>query len=236
MALAIVRKMIEKKTAVVGITNSDDLRDLATAIAQTIDLQRQGYKFVDKDPFAKLYGTSFSLVREEVIEEDREGLTNHEEYRLDQAEQRSFGMISPELRICLEGHGIRTPADLAVMTEEEVRRFEGVDEESFTFLREVLERSELRFGMSKIKPAPIGDQPSAELEMNLARSINELEFSVRSENALKNARIETVRDLIQKTEKEMLLLPNFGRKSLREVVEILETMGLSLTSEPVLEE
>jgi DNA-directed RNA polymerase subunit alpha len=63
---------------------------------------------------------------------------------------------------------------------------------------------------------------------NLDRSVEELELSVRSYNCLKNANITTIRELVQKTEPEMLKTKNFGRKSLNEIKEILATMGLSL--------
>jgi len=63
---------------------------------------------------------------------------------------------------------------------------------------------------------------------NLAKSVEELELSVRSYNCLKNANIRTIRELVQKTEAEMLKTKNFGRKSLNEIKEILQTMGLSL--------
>jgi len=63
---------------------------------------------------------------------------------------------------------------------------------------------------------------------NLDRSVEELELSVRSYNCLKNANITTIRELVQKTEQEMLKTKNFGRKSLSEIKEILTAMGLSL--------
>jgi DNA-directed RNA polymerase subunit alpha len=63
---------------------------------------------------------------------------------------------------------------------------------------------------------------------NLDKSVEELELSVRSYNCLKNANIRTIRELVLKTEAEMLKTKNFGRKSLNEIKEILHTMGLSL--------
>jgi DNA-directed RNA polymerase subunit alpha len=62
----------------------------------------------------------------------------------------------------------------------------------------------------------------------LNRSVEELELSVRSYNCLKNANIQTIGELVQKTEAEMLRTKNFGRKSLNEIKEILANMGLSL--------
>jgi len=62
----------------------------------------------------------------------------------------------------------------------------------------------------------------------LNRSVEELELSVRSYNCLKNANIQSIAELVQKTEAEMLRTKNFGRKSLNEIKEILANMGLSL--------
>lgn len=68
----------------------------------------------------------------------------------------------------------------------------------------------------------------AKLNENLFRSVDELELSVRSANCLQNANIRTIGELVQKTEAEMLKTKNFGRKSLKEIKEILSEMGLSL--------
>ena len=66
------------------------------------------------------------------------------------------------------------------------------------------------------------------LNHNLLRKVDELELSVRSANCLKNDNIIYIGDLVQKTEQEMLRTPNFGRKSLNEIKEVLSTMGLHL--------
>lgn len=65
----------------------------------------------------------------------------------------------------------------------------------------------------------------------LLKKVDELELSVRSANCLKNDNIVYIGDLIQKTEGEMLRTPNFGRKSLNEIKEVLATMGLHLGME-----
>jgi DNA-directed RNA polymerase subunit alpha len=72
------------------------------------------------------------------------------------------------------------------------------------------------------------DYQRAPLNENLDKSVEELELSVRSYNCLKNANIRTIRELVQKSEGEMLKTKNFGRKSLNEIKEILSGMGLSL--------
>jgi DNA-directed RNA polymerase subunit alpha len=72
------------------------------------------------------------------------------------------------------------------------------------------------------------EKPTTVRNENLDRSVEELELSVRSYNCLKNANISTIRELVQKSEQEMLKTKNFGRKSLNEIKEILTAMGLSL--------
>ena len=83
---------------------------------------------------------------------------------------------------------------------------------------------------------PQKEQPAeqvSELAFNpaLLKKVDELELSVRSANCLKNDNIVYIGDLIQKTEAEMLRTPNFGRKSLNEIKEVLASMGLHLGME-----
>ncbi|WP_428264632.1 DNA-directed RNA polymerase subunit alpha [Haliangium sp.] len=72
------------------------------------------------------------------------------------------------------------------------------------------------------------DEEQEKLNENLWRTVDELELSVRSANCLQNASIKYIGELVQKTESEMLKTKNFGRKSLKEIKEILAEMGLSL--------
>ncbi|MBI1207331.1 MAG: DNA-directed RNA polymerase subunit alpha [Azospirillum sp.] len=74
-----------------------------------------------------------------------------------------------------------------------------------------------------------GEEPP--FNKNLLRKVDELELSVRSANCLKNDNIVYIGDLVQKTEQEMLRTPNFGRKSLNEIKEVLSQMGLHLGME-----
>jgi DNA-directed RNA polymerase subunit alpha len=76
--------------------------------------------------------------------------------------------------------------------------------------------------------ASIDSNEDEPLNENLFRSVEELELSVRSANCLQNANIHLIGELVQKTEAEMLKTKNFGRKSLKEIKEILADMGLSL--------
>ncbi len=76
--------------------------------------------------------------------------------------------------------------------------------------------------------APKVDERKQRMVESLGRSVEELELSVRSYNCLKNARIRTLGELVQKTEADLLKTRNFGRKSLNEIRDILTGMGLSL--------
>ncbi|MDC0059895.1 DNA-directed RNA polymerase subunit alpha [Pelagibacteraceae bacterium] len=81
----------------------------------------------------------------------------------------------------------------------------------------------------EIEKKPQSTEP--EFNKNLLRKVDELELSVRSMNCLKNDNIIYIGDLVQKTEPEMLRTPNFGRKSLNEIKEVLNSMSLYLGME-----
>jgi DNA-directed RNA polymerase subunit alpha len=80
--------------------------------------------------------------------------------------------------------------------------------------------------LQEVGTEPESDEMSSMDEL-LARSIDELDLSVRSANCLKNANIHTLRDLVRKSEKDMLETKNFGRKSLEELQDLLAKLGLS---------
>ena len=94
-----------------------------------------------------------------------------------------------------------------------------------------------RILQDQLKPFINFDEPETETESekeelpfnrNLLKKVEELELSVRSANCLKNDNIVYIGDLVQKTEAEMLRTPNFGRKSLNEIKEVLAKMGIHL--------
>ncbi len=94
-----------------------------------------------------------------------------------------------------------------------------------------------RILQEQLKPFINFDEPESEAEVekeelpfnkNLLKKVEELELSVRSANCLKNDNIVYIGDLVQKTEAEMLRTPNFGRKSLNEIKEVLAKMGIHL--------
>ncbi len=75
------------------------------------------------------------------------------------------------------------------------------------------------------------DKSDLKFSPYLLKKVDELELSVRSANCLKNDNVVYIGDLVQKTESEMLKTPNFGRKSLNEIKEVLATMGLKFGME-----
>jgi DNA-directed RNA polymerase subunit alpha len=77
-------------------------------------------------------------------------------------------------------------------------------------------------------PSSNDESDANQLNRYLLKKVDELELSVRSANCLKNDNIIYIGDLVQKSEAEMLRTPNFGRKSLNEIKEVLSSMGLRL--------
>jgi DNA-directed RNA polymerase subunit alpha len=94
-------------------------------------------------------------------------------------------------------------------------------------LKEQLEAF-INFDEVEEKEEPRAVEEKERVNENLFKSVDELELSVRSANCLKNAGIQFIGELVQKTEAEMLKTKNFGRKSLNEIKEILSEMGLGL--------
>ncbi len=110
------------------------------------------------------------------------------------------GTVSPEEAVSLAAMLLKDHLGIFIQTEESLRHDGG-------------ER---------------GGEELAGLDALLAKQIDELDLSVRSANSLKNANIHTLRDLVRRTEKDMLETKNFGKKSLEEVQEVLDKLGLSL--------
>ena len=122
-----------------------------------------------------------------------------------------------KLSITLETNGAVTPEDSVALAarilQDQLQLFINFDEP------ESVEHAE-----------PVSELPFSK---HLLRKVDELELSVRSANCLKNDNIIYIGDLVQKTEAEMLRTPNFGRKSLNEIKEVLSQMGLHLGMEVI---
>jgi DNA-directed RNA polymerase subunit alpha len=86
----------------------------------------------------------------------------------------------------------------------------------------------INFDEEQETPTKRVNEEKLKIAKNLTKSVEELELSVRSYNCLKNANIKSIMELVGKSDSEMLKTRNFGRKSLNEIKEILEEMGLSL--------
>ncbi|MFQ5646240.1 MAG: DNA-directed RNA polymerase subunit alpha [bacterium] len=112
----------------------------------------------------------------------------------------TYGSVSPEEAIINAAKILKENCNVFAGDEEEPEIIETVEEEKDTL--------------------------ASRMEENLSKNVNELELSVRAANCLKNANIKTIRDLVQKTEAEMLRTKNFGRKSLNEIKELISEMNL----------
>jgi DNA-directed RNA polymerase subunit alpha len=103
-------------------------------------------------------------------------------------------------------------------------------ENAVAFAARILQdQLQLFINFEEPREEPVETEPEQpHFNRNLLRKVDELELSVRSANCLKNDNIIYIGDLVQKTEAEMLRTPNFGRKSLNEIKEVLSQMGLHL--------
>ena len=131
-----------------------------------------------------------------------------------EVEDTRVGQITDydKLVVHLETNGVISPEDAvayaARILQDQLQIFINFEEPKESAARE--EKDELPFNK------------------NLLRKVDELELSVRSANCLKNDNIVYIGDLVQKSESDMLRTPNFGRKSLNEIKEVLTVMGLHL--------
>ncbi len=120
-----------------------------------------------------------------------------------------------KLSISVETNGVVTPEDAVALAAR-------------------ILQDQLQLFINFEEPRSVTEEEAAiepEFNRNLLRKVDELELSVRSANCLKNDNIIYIGDLVQKTEQEMLRTPNFGRKSLNEIKEVLAQMGLHLGME-----
>ena len=133
-----------------------------------------------------------------------------------------------KLTLTIETDGTITPEDAVGyagrILQDQLALFVHFDDSSVT-------RSSAPLGQAA--PAASGDTAGDTQQINryLLKKVDELELSVRSANCLKNDNIIYIGDLVGKTEAEMLRTPNFGRKSLNEIKEVLSSMGLRLGME-----
>ena len=129
-----------------------------------------------------------------------------------------------KLTITIDTDGTITPEDAlaysARILQDQLQLFVHFDDSMATTSQPI--------GMAAIGNVLEPEANSNQLNRFLLKKVDELELSVRSANCLKNDNIIYIGDLVQKTEAEMLRTPNFGRKSLNEIKEVLASMGLRL--------
>jgi DNA-directed RNA polymerase subunit alpha len=131
-----------------------------------------------------------------------------------------------KLTLTIETDGTVTPDDAlayaARILQDQLQLFVHFDE--------AMAQSSQLIGMAAPSQSDggAGGADSNQINRYLLKKVDELELSVRSANCLKNDNIIYIGDLVQKTEAEMLRTPNFGRKSLNEIKEVLSSMGLRL--------
>ncbi|KQN25754.1 DNA-directed RNA polymerase subunit alpha [Sphingomonas sp. Leaf33] len=132
-----------------------------------------------------------------------------------------------KLTLTVETDGTVTPDDAVAyagrILQDQLALFVHFDDSSVT------RSAPIGVAAPSAAPAETGD--TATINRFLLKKVDELELSVRSANCLKNDNIIYIGDLVQKTEAEMLRTPNFGRKSLNEIKEVLSSMGLRLGME-----
>ena len=140
--------------------------------------------------------------------------------------------LSVRSRNCLKKMNIHTLGDLLKTTEQELLGYKNFGETSLNEIKTLLGAKGLRVGQSlEVGETPIGHRPPAPVPDNipqevLVKSVGELELSVRSRKALQRLNINSLGDLAQRSEEELLACKNFGQTSLVELKAQLEKNGL----------
>lgn len=129
-----------------------------------------------------------------------------------------------KLNLTIETDGTVTPEDAVAYAARILQDQLQV----FVHFEEAMSASSPMIGMAAPSSSSSDESDANQLNRYLLKKVDELELSVRSANCLKNDNIIYIGDLVQKSEAEMLRTPNFGRKSLNEIKEVLSSMGLRL--------
>ncbi|MBI4834534.1 MAG: tetratricopeptide repeat protein [Planctomycetes bacterium] len=142
--------------------------------------------------------------------------------------------MSIRSRACLEDLGIKILGDLAVKTEDELLKCDNFGMTSLNELREIMARKGLTFAQPGVVPGqpatvalPIIEEPNKKPDM-LNKSIFDMEWSARIRSCFGRLKIYTLRDLVSKSERELLDTKNLGQISVKEIKQRLAALGLSL--------
>jgi DNA-directed RNA polymerase subunit alpha len=139
--------------------------------------------------------------------------------------------LSARSRACLDKMNIRTLGDLARLSEDELVQSKNFGETSLAELRRLLQSKGLHFGYGRADMPAAVEALSAPEESGLhAKSISDLDLSIRSQKCMRTLGLTTIGELIQRTERELLQCQNFGQTSLEEVKAKLDELGLELKS------
>jgi hypothetical protein len=136
--------------------------------------------------------------------------------------------LSVRTSLCLRNDDVRVIGDFARKSEVELLRIPNFGRKSLNELKEVLAEIGLHLGQDLPNWPPEDIDSLSQQAAKLLDRVDELELSVRSANCLRNDGINYIGELVQKSEAEMLRTPNFGRKSLNEIKEVLAQMRLHL--------
>ena len=129
--------------------------------------------------------------------------------------------------------GINTVEEIISFTEDEIIKVRNIGETGFAEIWKKLHGLGLSFREREIYTmGMLVERPEVKGEKVLEMTLEELDFSVRTYTCLKRAGINTVDDLLQRTESDMIKIRNLGKKSLDEVILKLSALGLSLMDEP----
>ena len=143
--------------------------------------------------------------------------------------------LSVRSRNCLQKMNILTLGDLIMKTEQELLSYKNFGETSLQEIKDMLQQKSLRLGqgLESIGGEPVAGRNPLEATASpevLDRPIEELELSVRSRRCMERLGVRSVRDLINKTEVELMSAKNFGMTTLNEIKRKLSELGLSLRS------
>ena len=141
--------------------------------------------------------------------------------------------LSVRSKNCLERMNIKTLDDLTQVTELELLSYKNFGETSLTEIKNILNQKGLRLGQAveEMKQAEMFiDADTGRYEGNLSKSISEIEFSKHCRNAIEKMGIETIGDLVLKTETELLEQNGFKQKDIDEIKNQLDELGLELYS------
>jgi len=147
--------------------------------------------------------------------------------------------LSVRARNCLKKMNIRTLGDLLRVSEAELMAYKNFGETTLTEIKQMLTANNLRLGQALDQQRraardevyeQLKGEAGSEAMSTLDKSVDELELSVRARKALELLNINSIGDLVARTEAELLGIKNFGQTSLDEIKEKLENFGLSLRS------